>query len=143
MKMGTLQSMTQPSTRLTSIHRPSYRRTVMHHSPSRGQIRPKFSSMPRQQSEAAAFLDSYKLTVEKKRLQQELSSINQRRDQILQRLAAIDRTVDQLDDHAKKCRTHYAQGDRPISSPTAHSGHSANTPTNGQPSEIKTLFVDY
>lgn len=110
----------------------------MQHSPNRGQIRPKFSSMPRQQSEAAAFLDSYKLTVEKKRLQQELSSLNQRRDQLLQRLAAIDRTVDHLDDHAKQCRTNYAKGDR------APASTSAKTHANNQPSsEIKTLFVDY
>ena len=110
----------------------------MHHSPNRGQIRPKFSSMPRQQSEAAAFLDSYKLTVEKKRLQQELNSLNQRRDQILQRLAAIDRTVDNLDDHAKKWRTNYATGDRPRPTNTAKPSSS-----NQQSTEIKTLFVDY
>ena len=109
----------------------------MHHSPNRGQIRPKFSSMPRQQSEAAAFLDSYKLTVEKKRLQQELNSLNQRRDQILQRLAAIDRTVDNLDDHAKKWRTNYATGDRSRTAP------SVSTPTNQPSADIKTLFVDY
>ena len=114
----------------------------MHHSPNRGQIRPKFSSMPRQQSEAAAFLDSYKLTVEKKRLQQELTSLNQRRDQILQRLATIDRTVDNLDDHAKKWRTNYATGDRPASSTTS-TGSRSIAPNGQQSSDIKTLYVDY
>ncbi|MGK7889437.1 MAG: hypothetical protein AB4042_08885 [Leptolyngbyaceae cyanobacterium] len=110
----------------------------MNHSPNRGQIRPKFSSMPRQRSEAAAFLDSYKLTVEKKRLQQELDSLNQRRDQIMQRLATIDQQVERLGDRAEQYRVDYANSHQQSASPTVQ------PPAASTDSEsFKTLFVDY
>lgn len=60
---------------------------------TRSRIQPKISTMPRQQSEAAAFLDIYKLVIEKKRLQQELQGIDQRRQQILDRLALLETQV--------------------------------------------------
>lgn len=103
----------------------------MYHSPNRGHIRPKFSSMPRQQSEAAAFLDSYKLTVEKKRLQQELDSLNQRRDQIMQRLAVIDHTVEGLDDHAQTYRRRDANQ------------RGSSMPASQNTGDVQTFFVDY
>jgi len=68
----------------------------MYPSLAKREIRPKFSSMPRQQSEAA-YLDTYKLAIEKKRLQQELQTIEQRRQQISKRLASIDAQVSQLE----------------------------------------------
>lgn len=64
---------------------------------ARGNIRPKISTMPRQKTEAAAFLDIYKLVVEKKRLQQELESLEQRREQIYQRLAVLESQVSGLE----------------------------------------------
>ncbi len=49
--------------------------------------------MPYQRSEAAALLDMYKLVVEKKRLQQELASFEQRRQDINHRLDAIEMQI--------------------------------------------------
>ena len=108
-----------------------FRPVMMYHSPNRGHIRPKFSSMPRQKSEAAVFLDSYKLTVEKKRLQQELDSLNQRRSQIMQRLAIIDRTVEELDSDAQTCRVRDTQQRGRSVTPSQNTG------------DINTFFVDY
>lgn len=53
-------------------------------------FRPKISSMPRQKTEAAAYLDLYKLAVEKKRLQVELETIEQRRLLIQKRLTVLN-----------------------------------------------------
>lgn len=110
----------------------------MYHSPNRGQIRPKFSSMPRPRSEAAAFLDSYKLSIEKKRLQQELDSLNQRREQIMQRLAAIDQQVERLGDKAEQYRENYANSQPPTPRSNATRGSTSKDSEN-----FKTFFVDY
>lgn len=52
--------------------------------------RPKISSMPRPKTEAAAYLNLYKLSVEKKRLQYELDTIEQRRERIQKRLVFLE-----------------------------------------------------
>jgi hypothetical protein len=67
-------------------------------------IFPKVSTMPRQKTEAAHYLDMYKLTVEKKRLQQELESIDERRLRLLERLAEIDQQTEGLDANAAALR---------------------------------------
>lgn len=110
----------------------TFRPVMMYHSPNRGHIRPKFSSMPRQKTEAAAFLDSYKLTVEKQRLQQELDSINQRRDQIMQRLATIERSVEPLDGQSQ------AQQDT-----RQRRASAASSPSSSNTGDVNTFFVDY
>ena len=56
-------------------------------------IRPKISTMPRPKSEASAYLNMYQLAVEKRRLQQELQQIEQRRILIQQRLIDLDRQI--------------------------------------------------
>lgn len=61
-------------------------------------IFPKVSTLPRQRSEAAQYLDMYKLAIEKKRLQQELQQMQQRQQQIQRRLAEIDGQAQDLDD---------------------------------------------
>lgn len=66
--------------------------------------RPKISTMPRQRSESAQYLDLYKLTVERKRLQRELSGLEQRCQQIKQRLATIDAEVNTLENTAQHLR---------------------------------------
>jgi predicted nucleic acid-binding Zn-ribbon protein len=76
----------------------------MYQQPARGQIRPKISTMPRQQSEAAAFLDVYKLVIEKNRLQQELQTMDQRRQQIVDRLSVLETQVTALEDTAHQLR---------------------------------------
>ncbi len=76
----------------------------MYPRPSTGSIRPKLSTMPRQKTEASAYLDMYKLALEKKRLQQELQNIEQRRQQILQRLALLDVQMAEQEKNAKQLR---------------------------------------
>ena len=67
-------------------------------------IFPKVSTMPRQATEAAQYLDMYKLTVEKKRLQQELEYIDDRRQRLCDRLAEIEQATEGLDAKAAAMR---------------------------------------
>lgn len=69
-----------------------------------GAIRPKISTMPRPKTEAAAFLDLYKLSVEKKRLQQELQALEVRRQQIGDRLSALDSQIATLETRVEALR---------------------------------------
>ncbi len=66
--------------------------------------RPKISTMPRPQTEAAAFLDIYKLVVEKKRLQAELESMDERREQISDRLAALETQITHMESTVQHLR---------------------------------------
>lgn len=52
-------------------------------------IRPKVSTMPRPQTEAATYLELYKLVTEQQRLEQELVTLEQRRDRIQTRLSEL------------------------------------------------------
>ncbi|WP_088890327.1 gas vesicle protein [Leptolyngbya ohadii] len=99
-------------------------------------IQPKISTLPRQRSEAAAFLDIYKLVIEKKRLQQELENMEQRREQIVKRLAALDIQVTDLESSAHQIRE---QGDRiPAESPKPKANPFP------QPTEsFETFFLEY
>jgi hypothetical protein len=58
--------------------------------------RPKISTMPRPQTEATAYLSLYKLAIEKKRLQHELDSIEQRRHRIQKRLSFLESQVAEM-----------------------------------------------
>jgi len=60
--------------------------------------------MPRQRTEAAAYLDIYKLVTERKRLQQELEILEQRRDRILNRLEVLDQQTAILEVTAQQLR---------------------------------------
>ncbi|MBI4783319.1 MAG: hypothetical protein HY785_18680 [Oscillatoriophycideae cyanobacterium NC_groundwater_1537_Pr4_S-0.65um_50_18] len=103
--------------------------------PSKGRILPKISTMPRQQTEAAAVLDIYKLAIEKKRLQQELQEIEQRRLQIISRLTLLEGQVESLEAKAHQMRD---------SSPTE--GSVALPVKRSQPyptEEFDLLFLDY
>lgn len=66
--------------------------------------RPKISTMPRPQTEAAAFLDIYKLVVEKKRLQAELESMDERRQQIGDRLAVLETQITHMESAVQHLR---------------------------------------
>jgi chromosome segregation ATPase len=70
----------------------------------KGQIRPKISTMPRQQTEAAAYLDIYKLVIEKKRLRQELEGMDDRRQQICDRLVVLEQQITALEKTAHEVR---------------------------------------
>lgn len=65
---------------------------------------PKISTMPRPATEAAQYLDMYKLTVEKTRLEQELEYIDGRRQQLCDRLAEINQETANLDATATNLR---------------------------------------
>lgn len=68
----------------------------MNRRPLRGVIRPKASNIPRRKTAATAYLEAYKLAVEKERLQRELATLEDRKQQILQRLSQIDSLCDRL-----------------------------------------------
>ncbi|MEL6224091.1 MAG: hypothetical protein AAFQ57_07060 [Cyanobacteria bacterium J06626_14] len=107
----------------------------MRRSPIRSNIRPKINSMPRHRSEAAAYLDIYKLVVEKKRLQQELDSIERRQRQIRDRLSIINTQVQSLEDMAHQRRNETPeQTQSPISSPV---------PQEEQSGSFKTITLEY
>jgi uncharacterized protein (DUF3084 family) len=91
--------------------------------------------MPRQKSEASAYLDIYKLVVEKKRLQQELDSIEQRRAQISDRLNIINAKVDSLEGAAHQLR----DGDDSQPKPVAYSSR----PYTEQSGQFETITLEY
>ncbi|MEH1827762.1 MAG: hypothetical protein V7L22_20905 [Nostoc sp.] len=62
----------------------------MHRTPNRRQIQAKFSTMPPQRSQATAYLNAYKMMLEKERLEEELEKLEARRHQIQQRLAILN-----------------------------------------------------
>lgn len=109
-------------------------------------ILPKISTMPRQASEAAHYLDIYKLTIEKKRLTQEMIDLDQRRQIIAQRLVEIEANIASLEDSAHDLR-------QPATPPpTLEDGlpnsqiflpHQPSTPYPTPASEVDTLFLDY
>jgi predicted nucleic acid-binding Zn-ribbon protein len=68
--------------------------------PSR--LNPKVSTMPRQKTEASQYLNAYKLSIEKKRLQQEFESLGKRRDRIQDRLAVIEQQLQTLEDETQQ-----------------------------------------
>ncbi|WP_052050129.1 hypothetical protein [Leptolyngbya sp. KIOST-1] len=109
-------------------------------------IFPKVSTMPRQQTEAAQYLDMYKLTVEKKRLQQELEYIDERRQRLCDRLAEIEQATEGLDVQAIHLRqkTQAPAAARPQN---AHFAPSANVylpeRSSQVPEDYNTLMLDY
>lgn len=102
-----------------------------HH--NQGTIRPKISTMPRQKTEAAAYLDIYKLVNEKKRLQQELDTLEQRKERIQQRLQLIETQVEQLEQSA-----HDLRDEEPIA-PRAATPKASPTESG----DFNTLFLEY
>jgi hypothetical protein len=98
-------------------------------------IRPKISTMPRQQTEAAVLLDLYKLMVEKKRLQQELQSIDERRQQICDRMAILEQRTGELEQTSQQMRSAEKPTPQLITPPR---------PKTAPPSgNFDTLFLDY
>ena len=101
---------------------------------SKSRILPKISTMPCQQTEAAAVLDIYKLAIEKRRLQQELHSIEQRQQQILQRLVELEGQVESLETKAQQLRGGTA---------TATSAKLQSSLPSPQSEDFDTLFLEY
>jgi hypothetical protein len=108
----------------------------------RGSIRPKVSTLPRQQTEAGQYLDLYKVTIEKKRLTDELASIEQRRQQIQTRLAVLEQLAETLEGKAQQMRS--GQVEVPVKQ-SAKPAKSAK-PSEIQPEEetsFETMFLEY
>ncbi len=100
--------------------------------------RPRISSMPRQTTEAAAYLSLYKLSIEKKRLEYELETIEQRRQSIQKRLVLLESQVAEASQSAESMRNDAAT--QPIVQPAASRIAKQATP---DPAAFKTLFLEY
>ncbi|MER3435079.1 MAG: hypothetical protein C4288_17090 [Leptolyngbya sp. ERB_1_1] len=83
--------------------------------------------MPCSQTEATAYLNLYKLSIEKKRLQSELDSIEQRRYRIQKRLSFLESQV--------------AEMQQP--SPTSSAKLASVTKNSAPDSALNTLFLEY
>ncbi len=105
----------------------------MQRPPARGAIRPKISTMPRQQNEPTAYLSIYKLTVERKRLKQELETIEQRRERIQNRLQVLDQQVQELEAQVQRLREADA----------GQAGTPVQAAQSGSSSTFDLLYVDY
>jgi outer membrane murein-binding lipoprotein Lpp len=96
--------------------------------------------MPRQKTEASAYLDIYKLVTEKKRLQDEMVGLEQRRDRILSRLEILDAQIAQLETDAQQLR------DANLSPNSASAAARPNPRATAHPLEsgsFDTLFLEY
>ncbi|MBO1351139.1 MAG: hypothetical protein EBE86_028965 [Hormoscilla sp. GUM202] len=75
--------------------------SIMQRSPSRRNIPPQISTLPRHKSEAANYLRMYQMAIEKRRLQQKLDNLDLRREQIHQRLSMLDREIGEITNSSK------------------------------------------
>lgn len=71
---------------------------------NQGIIRPKISTMPRNQSEASNQLELYKLITEKQRIKQELAFIEQRKVLLTKRLSTLQTQIDTTENNIKHLR---------------------------------------
>lgn len=108
---------------------------------------PKISTMPRPATEAAQYLDMYKLTVEKTRLEQELEYIDGRRQQLCDRLAEIEQATAGLDAKAITLRqpNQSAAAPKPQGLSFAPSANVYLPERNSRqaPEDYNTLMLDY
>lgn len=91
----------------------------------------KISTMPRSRSEATVHLELYKLLVEKQRLQQELDTLEQRQQQIHERLAVLNTQVTELE---------VAKLEKPVTRPTSVNPTSTNS---AEQSPFDTFLLEY
>lgn len=110
-------------------------------------IFPKVSTMPRPATEAAQYLDLYKLTVEKTRLEQELEYIDSRRQQLCDRLAEINQETANLGDTATNLRqpTQSPAAAKPQGATFAPSANVYLPERNNRqaPDDYNTVMLDY
>lgn len=109
--------------------------------PSR--INHKVSTMPRQQSEAAQYLNAYKLTIEKKRLQQELDSLAQRRDRIQKRLDILEHQLEEIEIQARESRMASTPAKMTASAPNSIIYHPIGAGNSSSSEGFKTVTLDY
>ena len=94
-------------------------------------IPPKISTMPRPQTAAATYLDLYKLVTEQQRLEQELATLEQRRDRIQTRLAELELHIGTLANAAQQPQANHSTGRTTQFQPSA--------PTE----KFSTVFLEY
>lgn len=104
-------------------------------------IFPKISTLPRQRSEASHYLDMYKLTVEKKRLQSELHSLDDHRQRIQQRLDEIAVHTDELECGAQQLRG--LDNSAQPAGPTSNVYLPSARPSANSTDEFNLLFLEY
>lgn len=71
--------------------------------------RPAINPMPRPESEKTGHLNLHKFTIEKQRLERELSTIEQRRSRLQKRLAFLNSQVLELQNGSKKVSPHLVE----------------------------------
>ena len=101
--------------------------------------RPRISSMPRQKTEAAAYLNLYKLSVEKKRLQYELETIEQRREHVQARLVSLESQIAEMSQSAELLKNESA-ATQPIAQPVFAKSVKQGAPDTAA---FKTVFLEY
>ena len=113
-------------------------------------IRPKFSTMPRQQNHANAYLQIYQLAVEKNRLQQELTAIEERKFNISKRLELIAQEIDSLEKEAHEMYNDSSGEQMDSTQPQNTQSHSQSQslkksePKNPNPGyNLETMTLDY
>lgn len=107
-----------------------------------GRLHPKISTMPRQQSESSHYLNIYKLTIEKRRLRQELQSLDKRRDRLESRLEVLEREIEALDDQAHHLRQP-STSQPSLSEPNSIVYPPAMPGSAQDADDFKTLMLDY
>lgn len=105
----------------------------MQNLPQRGPIRPKISTMPRPRSEASLQLDLYKLVTEKQRIEYEIRLIEQRQQQLIQRLGVVEKQMGETEEKIQKIRQSSTQSPPLKTRPTTLSSQRS----------LKTFYVDY
>lgn len=103
----------------------------MRPSARRAKIQPKISSMPRQQTDSSAYLDLYKLSIEKSRLQQELDTMERRSQEIQKHMVVLEQHMARLQQNGEN------HGDVVITKTKS----SVKSTSEGLP--IDTIFLDY
>jgi len=83
--------------------------------------------MPRQKTEAAAYLDIYKLVNEKTRLQYEFEGLKERRDRIEKRLEVLNVEIAALEQSAHQLRNAAPVESRAIGRTKASESNDLNT----------------
>ncbi len=97
----------------------------------RAKIQPKISSMPRQKTDSSVYLDLYKLSIEKSRLQQELETMERRGEEIQKHMVVLEQHMARLQQNGEN------HGEVVI----AKSKVSVKSTSEGLP--VDTIFLDY
>jgi len=106
-------------------------------------MQPKVSTMPRQQSESAHYLSIYKLTIEKKRLRQELESLDKRRDRVQTRLANLEHEIAALDGQAHRLSEPPPALKHAYSAPNSMVYQPTRTHQSGDDESYETVTLNY